>query len=492
MMAQWKMACGILLSLVGSDLLAAQGPLGVSQYAIVAEASVMADEAWVKSVEALQKKYPAAHLFTFTSSPEEVKPQLAATLPQYTAIVAKPETVTQHFVINLSQLCRDLDDDPWVDTFWGIITGYEAEAAEQIAAAGPIAIERALDCAGMNLTPFGEAWRYSEDKRGTMVHWKRGMAEPKETPCPTDNTHAFLTRLQHDKIQFLTTSGHATEHNWDMGYCGPNLWLSHAEGKLIAIDTRKQPYFARSEEPKLYIATGNCLIGNIDRPDCMALSWMKDGGVRQMVGYVVTTWFGAQGWGTMNTFVNSAGLYTANEAFHFVNTENIQFLKRTETTEGLTDLLDYRMQEIGLFNIPMTAQLQAWANKHHAENFPQDENDKAKFDARLRQIIGNLHDKDTVTFLGDPALNVRIAEGVFSRSPWIHQNDSLTCTITAHAGAPEVGVWIALPGSFTYEAISPTPIFACDNMIALPKTAHPDGEVITLTLRGVRPKTQHP
>ena len=56
-------------------------------------------------------------------------------------------------------------------------------------------------------------------------------------------------------------------------------------------------------------------MGNIDGQDAMALAWMNDAGVKQMLGYTVPTWFGYQGWGVLDYFVEQPGRYTLTEAF---------------------------------------------------------------------------------------------------------------------------------------------------------------------------------
>ena len=60
---------------------------------------------------------------------------------------------------------------------------------------------------------------------------------------------------------------------------------------------------------------GNCLMGHINGPDAMALAWMNDVGVKQMLGYTVPTWFGYMGWGVLDYFVEQPGRYTLTEAF---------------------------------------------------------------------------------------------------------------------------------------------------------------------------------
>ncbi len=453
-------------------------------YAIVASQAVMADDAWrAATVDVLKEKYPHAQVYTWQEHPTEVRTALAETLPTFTAFVVKPEEAGVRFTIDLHHLCRGLDDDPYGDTFWGVITGYDAAAAKLVAAAEPIAIARGLDCSGCDLTAFRQAWRYSEDHRGTMKLWTQGVTEAvQDLPCDTDNTQGVLARLQGDKVQFLATSGHATQHDWQMGYCGPNMTMIHKEGQLLAMDTKQTLHRASNPEPKVYFANGNCLIGDIDRVDCMALSWMRDGGVRQMMGYTVTTWFGAQGWGALGLFVDTAGLCTATEAFHFTNAKIVHELEAL----GLPETRSFRFEKIEQFNQPRLPALNAWANAQLQAGRPRQEVSET-----FRIAIGNLHDRDTVCFYGDPALNARLAARRFTLFPPRLTEDALTLTLRVHPGAKDGAVWVRLPESYVYtaEAVEAsselgTPDLLLDNMLRFPsaRLAELGDRMLTITL----------
>ena len=461
-------------------------------YAIAVSAAVMNDPDWkAATVDILKAKYPQATLSVWKNSVDEVCADLAKTLPAYTAFVMKPEEAGTKMTIAISNLCRALDDDPYVDTFWSVITGYDAPSAKLLAEAKPIAVERGLDCANTDMKAFEECWRYSEDHRGKAKYWKRGTTDGIETSdCDTDNTPYVLERLQKDKVQFLATSGHATQHDWQMGYCGPNMAMIHKEGKLYVVDTKKKLHPAGSTEPKVYIAAGNCLIGDIDKPDCMALSWMKDGGVRQFMGYTVTTWFGAQGWGTLGHFAGHAGFYTMNEAFHFTNTGIVKAIADT----GIPEAMSYRMEKIEHLNMPKLPEtaVNAWAARQVAAGINQKELPKA-----FQTIVGNLHDRDTVCVYGDPALNARMA--LCQMRPLEAQVFPAGLSVgiaTANDAAPYNGnIWLRLPGSWTYDVAKAKlpkqlgkPDLVLDNMIRFPNADLQPGRSYRILLQGARPK----
>lgn len=460
--------------------------LPADTYAIVASKVVMDDPEWkAATIDVLAAKHPGAQVLVWEANPNEVKAELAKSQPSFTAFVVKPTQAGVSMTIALSNLCRALDDDPYVDTFWGVITGYDAEAARALSAAGPIAIERALDCAGCDLTAFDKAWRYTEDHRGTMNFWERGVTDTvQDIPCDTDNTQGVLERLQKDNIQFMTTSGHATQRDWQMGYSGPNMAMVHKDGRLISVDTKKQRHAAGSAEPKVYFGTGNCLIGDVDKPDCMVLSWLKDGGARQFMGYTITTWFGAQGWGTQGLFVDTAGLTTANEAFHFTNTGIVEKIR----SYGIPDMMDFRFTEIKASgNFPVTPGMQHWAVGLAKSGKTQEAVAKA-----LQERVGHLHDRDVVCFYGDPALDARIADGRWEVDPpHVDGAGALILTLHAEDGVRDGTVWVRLPGSWAYapavlqapEALG-KPDLTLDNMIRFPNAKPVAGETYRVRIPG--------
>lgn len=454
-------------------------------YAIVASKAVMDDPAWkAATVDVLTAKHPGAQVLVWEANPNEVKAELAKTQPSFTAFAVKPTQAGVSMTIALSNLCRALDDDPYVDTFWGVITGYDAESAKALSEAGPIAIERALDCAGMDLTAFDKAWRYTEDHRGTMNFWERGVTDKvQDIPCDTDNTQGVLERLQKDNIQFMTTSGHATQRDWQMGYSGPNMAMVHKDGRLISIDTKKQPHPAGSTEPKVYFGTGNCLIGDIDKPDCMVLSWLKDGGARQFMGYTITTWFGAQGWGTQGLFVDTAGLTTANEAFHFTNTGIVEKIR----SYGIPDMMGFHFTEIkSAGNFPVTPGMQRWA-----VDFAKSGKSAPEVQKALQERVGHLHDRDVVCFYGDPALDARIANGRWTVEQPKMDGEALVLTLHAKEGVRDDTVWVRLPGSWAYapavfqasESLG-QPDLTLDNMIRFPNAKPVAGETYVVRIPG--------
>ena len=73
----------------------------------------------------------------------------------------------------------------------------------------------------------------------------------------------------------FVTSGHATERDWQIGYRYRNGSFRSKAGQLYGLDTQGRKFPINSPNPKVYLPIGNCLMGNINGKDAMALAWMQ-------------------------------------------------------------------------------------------------------------------------------------------------------------------------------------------------------------------------
>lgn len=361
-------------------------------YAVVVSSATYNDPEWRKVADKLAKKHNAA-ILKWNEDVEETKGELSRLMPKYTAFVARPEEAGHAFVVQISRMCRALDDDPYVDTFWGIVTGYSAgDALRVVSLEEPLIVTRVLDATGkIDLDKFDQGTCFDEFKRGFVNEKFTGKPAAKR-PCANDDTEEFIAAMSRLNPQLIATSAHATEHDWDMGYNGPNMTMEHQGGQLFCIDTSENRFEMTNDEPKIYIGAGNCLIGDIDRKDCMVTSWMRSGGAYQFIGYTVPTWFGEMGWGTLDKFASQGGIYTAAEAFHFNNTEIIRMIQDAYPQHVKTNLESYEVDT-------------------DDEGIYRTLNVK-KSDPGAGDLVGRLYDRDVVAFFGDPAFEVRINPSV--------------------------------------------------------------------------------
>lgn len=354
----------------------ANGPAVAGGYAIVVSAQTQADPAWAAVVEALQEKHRGRRpmVVTWTNSPDEAAGRLAACMPRHACFVARPEEAGRRFVADVHQLTRKLDDDPYGDVLWGIVTGFDAANALAIArTAEPLVVHRATSGTELAMDRVPEGVWYSELRKNHMVRKEAG-GEAREERGPDDTTAALATRLNDGLTDLFVTSGHATERDWQIGFRYKNGQFRSGGGRLWGVDTAGTEIPIESPNPKIWLPIGNCLAGHIDGPDALALAFLNAGGVRQMIGYTVPTWFGYAGWGLLDYFVEQPGRFTLCEAFH--------------------------------------------ANQHALMH-------RLETNAAQQDVRGLTFDRDVVAFYGDPAWEARMADGRLQFQQTLTEHDGV-------------------------------------------------------------------
>jgi len=381
---RWVVSAALLVGIV-----AARPAPAADGYCVVVSQATQDDPQWKPVVDALVAKHRAAVL-TFDRSVDESLPGLRRHCPRYVCFVARPTEATREFVAQVNRLTRRIDDDPYVDAIWGILTGYDAACALRIAKHNePLVIHRVAAGTEIELAMCDEGVWYCELKQGRMVRKEPGK-KPEEAKAPADTTKSLVDALDTYRAQLLITSGHATERDWQIGYRYRNGQFRSAAGQLFGVDTQGRRLPIRSDNPKVYLPVGNCLMGHIDGPDAMALAFLNSAGVYQMIGYTVPTWYGYGGWGLLDYFLEQPGRFTLAEAF-FANQQAL--LHRLETYfPGIGAEADPN-------KLPNNRALSPQAR---AAGLTWN-------DAR-----GLLYDRDQVAFYGDPAWSARMAPGRLS------------------------------------------------------------------------------
>ena len=342
-----------------------------SNYAIVVSKKTHDDPAWRPVVTALQEKHHGTVIIY--EAVAQARAELTRLFPRYACFVATPAEATREFVAQVHRLTRQLDDDPYTDVLWGILTGYDADNALRIARhKEPLTIRRAAAGTDIALDLCEEGVWYCELQQHRMVQKKRGEPARQERG-PADTTKALVDTLNEYHADMFVTSGHATERDWQIGFRYRNGAFVSKAGRLFGVDTQGQRFPIDSPNPKVYLPIGNCLMGHIDGPDAMALAFMNSAGVHQMLGYTVPTWFGYGGWGCLDYFVEQPGRYTFAEAF-FAN------------QQALLYLLDQGSK-------------------------PAVAGEAARDRVSAADLRGLQFDRDVVAFYGDPAWEARLAPG---------------------------------------------------------------------------------
>ncbi len=307
-----------------------------SEYCVVVQNGTYENDGWKAVADTLVTKHSGL-LLRYGSSPTEVLPALKEHHPRHTCFVATPQQSTREFVAAVHQLTRQLDDDPYTDTFWGILTGFDATNALAIAKhKTPLVVRKVAAGTEVALEMCEQGLWYDELVKNKFIKKQPGGAA-EQLHGPDDTTKALVETLNAYQPDLFVTSGHATERNWQIGFRYRNGYFKSSAGQMFGEDTQRQRIEIVSNNPKVYLPIGNCLMGNIDGPDAMALAWMNDVGVKQMIGYTVPTWFGYGGWGVLDYFVEQPGRYSLTEAF-FANHQALLHAIETkaENQQGLT------------------------------------------------------------------------------------------------------------------------------------------------------------
>ena len=361
-------------------------PVAAASYSIVVSRDTQADAEWNKVVTALVEKYQHAEVVTWTDSLDETLSALRKQHPRQTCFVATPAEAGRQFVADVHRLTRRYDDDPYADTLWGILTGYDAENALQIAQYRPsLTVRKVASGTEVALDMCSQGVWYDELVKNKKVS-KAPDGEIKQEQGPSDTTRALAASLSDNAADLFVTSGHATERDWQIGFRYRNGQFRSKAGRMFGVTTDGERFGIQSKNPKVYLPIGNCLMGHIDGPDAMALAWMNDVGVRQMIGYTVLTWYGYGGWGVLDYFVEQPGRYSLTQAFHANHHALVHRLDTFYDGVASTDVVP------GGRNITASPPNQLGRSLG-----------LTAFDSR-----GLLWDRDTVAFYGDPAWNARM------------------------------------------------------------------------------------
>lgn len=330
-MNRWLLFC----LLCGAGLMPMKAAARVGgDYAVAVSRATLEAPGWKDVVEALEAKHPGSLRVVYEAAPGEQLEALRTLHPRYTCFVVRPEEAGRDFVLEVHELTRNYDADPYADTFWGILTGYDAACALRIARQDhPLIVRKVASGTEIALEMVEQGGWYDELVPGRRV-WKEKDGEPAVSKVPQDTTRALVDTLNQWKADCFVTSGHATERDWQIGYRYRNGQFRCEDGRLYGLDTEGERHPVDSPNPKVYLPIGNCLMGHIDGHDAMALAWMKSAGVCQMIGYIEPTWFGYAGWGCLDYFLEQPGRYTFIEAF-FANHHALVYQLDKAPSKGL-------------------------------------------------------------------------------------------------------------------------------------------------------------
>ena len=364
------------------------------KYVVLASQAVQQDAQWLEVAQALVQKHDA-ELYFYADAPRECLEQLKVANPRYVAIVEKPENLNRDYVIDMHHVSREVDEDIFADFMWGMITGYDAAAAMRMVnnSTEPLLIKDAV----ATIMEFDSAKWF--DNYGWVDDHKKGLwgekhgrtAEIKtDSIVPEKVLPKFTELYEAINPDLVVTAAHATQRNLEMPFSLGNL--KPRDGKLYAEDrfTKEQWDLNDSGKRKVYFAVGNCLIGDVNNTrESMAIAWMNGSNAATMIGYVVTTWHGRNGWGGLKYWVTNPGRYTLAEAIYINQQDFLQ-----QQYEWYPSLINENYPDFGKEEFRISR-----------ERMEQVLGREASWDE-----IGFWHDRDVLAYYGDPKWDVRLQE----------------------------------------------------------------------------------
>ena len=378
-------------------------------YAIAFSSSIMNDGEWNSVVGHLFALHPnAIQLIYSNEDVESIQSQLQAAMPRYVAFVCRPTECGRMFVAQCHRLMRSLDNEPYIDAMWAIVTGIDAEHAiksiDNESIEQPFIIHRAINFTNVDEDLFESCFTFSDAKKGCWsaknCNLDEESAEEKEQghEYPMAPALMFMEKFNDLEPDLLITSGHGTEQSVEMPWSIGKL--SVEDGGLVPMDHHCNPVaptIGMSTNPKIYLPIANCLVGHCSGPQCMVTTFLGRLGVRQMCGYTVRTWFGRAGWGTLDLWKSVPGRLALADAY-FLHQAHMAYELKSINPRLLDFKFDLDDEDPGYETI-----VEQLDKQYHL--------DKERLDDKiLQQIHGLAYDRDTFVFYGDPAFIAKLDE----------------------------------------------------------------------------------
>ena len=344
--------CAVLLVAFGATC---PRPLPAGNgYVVAADKPTMDAYGWNTVVGALKDKHGATVVeFSGKDGLDGLVAELRKSRPKYVCFVLRPESAGRDFVRAAHEAMRRIDDDPYGDAIWGIVTGFDASDALKVVNA-PLRREVHSVATSMGGPRFLDAWEsgIASDERTADNLWVRRCGGANEKVETGDNiAKALAAAFNSVSLDYFVTSGHASERDWQIVYNqnrGRLVHTGHA-GLRFEEPGGRAGHDLTNASLRVYIGAGNCLIGHVDSPACMATAWMRSAGVEQFAGYTVPSWYGFMGWGAKGLF--EGGRYSLPEARYLTN-ERLLWARLRSHPASENQGLDYDRDVFAFYGDP--------------------------------------------------------------------------------------------------------------------------------------------
>lgn len=478
-----------------------------SPYTVIITKETAAKPAWRSVADTLANKYgqKGKVIVVDQLNEDSLAAALRNTKARYAALVARATEINRGVVSNMHRAARRVDDDPYGDCLWGIVTGYSSKDAMRIARdKKPLVVNRVLGSTNVSHERFDRSFCLTDWGPNSPVLEQSGNVKPTETVY--DNSTAkgrevsrdglvnlFADELENGKPQLVVSSSHATQVNLEMPYSKGLIFPAKnryycatlpvmqevvrqgiapaiSQGKVGGLVKAARELKCREIKPdgqtRVWLASGNCLFGDaMGTRNSMAVTALSAYTCNQVIGYTVPSWYGKGGWGTLSMYFDNTAGTTLAEAWFLNN----QFILK-EAQDINPKLLDVRFndaqiggrlqQDIMRAGIPLT-------------------NENAQ------DCMGLVHDRDVVAFYGDPAWSATLNEGHRSSNYSVEWKDAKTFTITAnHDRKGRCAIWFptAETGRGASGCDAPGAFFTND-FILFPELDMKKGETLTVTIK---------
>jgi len=265
------------------------------RYAIVVSEETYNDDGWREVVDSLLQKHNGV-VFIYEDNIYELEELVSQFSPDYIAFVCRIPEASAAFVRNVWIFTRNLDDDPYGDAIWGIITG--CEPADVLNKIGPLSIDiKTVLGEQIPLSYYPQGISTNEVTYGQYsVKYPDSLSPVSFSDGPTDRTVWLVSMLNGDSLIFgdsvdiFYTSGHGNHNVWQLHYPDPGLegyFRSDNTGHLFGDPYSGPDVDIFSPNPKIYFGLGNCYIAKIIGAGCMAPAWIRNGGAYLYTGYVI-------------------------------------------------------------------------------------------------------------------------------------------------------------------------------------------------------------
>ncbi|OCA02102.1 peptidase m16 domain [Akkermansia glycaniphila] len=457
-----------------------------ADYVVAISGKTAQDPAWKHVADTLVTKHGGT-LVVLDGDVTSGSDKLKKMAPRYLAIVGKPEELSRPVVTHYHRLTREFDADPFGDCIWGMVTGYTAADAQRIAdAKEPLIIKRGGGTTNIDASRFEKSMCITDWKPFHVLE-QEGYKEPTDiqygekgrlgvqsdkvlvdTPegrklVKEGMVHKFVEFMEKDKPQLLVTSSHATQYNLEMPFevglivssdnkfhilkrQDRSAYASLLSGVLFGADETKLKQFLDTkhfetikpdQEPKVWLAAGNCLFGDVkNTKNSMAVTALSGYGCNQATGYTVPSWYGKSGWGTLGLFFNNHDASNLAEAWYLNN----QFIL-DRTIREFPKLMNVQFNGVDINTSLRQDQEFIKGIVQAGYGMGQDP-------------LGLVHDRDVMAFYGDPKWVARLDES-HAKSPWhvTWQKNGLTVTANRDQKG-EFAVW--LPARTDYKSATVT------------------------------------